>query len=197
MHINRGEIVAMMGRSGSGKSTVLHLLAGLEQATSGHVFHRDQDLAGLDEDELALWRRASIGLVFQAFHLIPTLTALENVAFPLYPERAPRAERRARALAGLAMVGLTNRAEHRPSQLSGGEQQRVAVARALINDPGLVLADEPTGNLDSDTGREILELFHDLRDESSVAFLIVTHDKEVAATADRMIQMRDGERIDD
>ncbi|MEX2323703.1 MAG: ABC transporter ATP-binding protein [Acidimicrobiia bacterium] len=196
MRIDRGEIVAMMGRSGSGKSTAMHLLAGLEQPTGGHVYYEDRDLAGLDEDELALWRRANIGLIFQAFHLIPTLTALENVAFPLYPEKVPTSERRDRASAGLEAVGLSDRADHRPSQLSGGEQQRVAVARALINGPGLILADEPTGNLDTDTGSEILELFHDLRDKAGVAMLIVTHDDEVAASADRIIEMRDGERVD-
>lgn len=196
MQIERGELVAMMGRSGSGKSTAMHLLAGLEQPTEGHVFYDNQDLANLDEDDLALWRRANIGLVFQAFHLIPTLSALENVAFPLYPEKLDAKERRDRASARLAMVGLSDRAGHRPSQLSGGEQQRVAIARALINEPGLILADEPTGNLDSETGSEILELFHQLRDEAGVALLLVTHDDQVAASADRIIEMKDGERID-
>ncbi len=196
LHINSGEIVAIMGRSGSGKSTALHLLAGLEKPGSGHVFYRGQDIAGLDEDALALWRREHIGLVFQAFHLIPTLSALENVAFPLYPNGVPAAERRRRAAARLEMVGLANRATHRPSRLSGGEQQRVAIARALINDPGLILADEPTGNLDSETGQEILALFHRLRDEAGISFLLVTHDDEVAATADRVLRMKDGEMID-
>lgn len=191
MHINSGEIVAIMGRSGSGKSSAMHLLAGLEQPSSGHVFYKGKDIAGLDEDELALWRRANIGLIFQAFHLIPTLSALENVAFPLYPAGVGAAERQ-RAAERLAMVGLAERATHRPSRLSGGEQQRVAIARALINNPGLILADEPTGNLDSETGNEILALFHRLRDEAGVSFLIVTHDDEVAATADRVIRMKDG-----
>jgi putative ABC transport system ATP-binding protein len=195
LHINTGEIVAIMGRSGSGKSTAMHLLAGLEKPSSGHVFYRGQDIAGLDEDALALWRREHIGLVFQTFHLIPTLSALENVAFPLYPNGVPAAERRRRAAARLEMVGLAHRATHRPSRLSGGEQQRVAIARALINDPGLILADEPTGNLDSETGREILALFHRLRDEAGISFLIVTHDVEVAATADRVIRMKDGEIV--
>jgi len=195
LEIGRGEIVAMMGRSGSGKSTAMHMLAGLEQPSAGHVMYEGRDLAGLDEDALALWRRANIGLVFQAFHLIPTLSALENVAFPLYPEKVPAEERRSRAAARLDLVGLGDRAKHRPGQLSGGEQQRVAIARALINDPGLILADEPTGNLDTETGREILDLFSHLRDEADVAFLIVTHDDEVAASADRVIEMKDGERI--
>ena len=192
LRLAAGEIVALMGRSGSGKTTTMHLLAGLEQPTSGRVVYRGQALSGLDEDALALWRRENIGLVFQAFHLIPTLTALENVAFPLYPAGVSPAERRARAQARLEMVGLADRAAHRPARLSGGEQQRVAIARALINTPGLILADEPTGNLDSETGREILTLFHRLRAESGVAFLIVTHDDEVAATADRVIWMKDG-----
>ena len=196
LNINSGEIVAIMGRSGSGKSTAMHLLAGLEQPSGGHVFFRGQDIAGLDEDALALWRRENIGLVFQAFHLIPTLSALENVAFPLYPDGVSATERRQWAAARLEMVGLADRTTHRPSRLSGGEQQRVAIARALINDPGLILADEPTGNLDSETGSDILSLFHGLRDKAGVSFLIVTHDDEVAATADRIIRMKDGEIID-
>jgi putative ABC transport system ATP-binding protein len=195
LHIKSGEIVAIMGRSGSGKSTAMHLLSGLEQPSGGHVFYRGQDIAGLDEDALALWRRENIGLVFQAFHLIPTLSALENVAFPLYPDGVSTTERRQRAAARLEMVGLADRATHRPSRLSGGEQQRVAIARALINNPGLILADEPTGNLDSETGSDILSLFHRLRDEAGVSFLIVTHDDEVAAVTDRVIRMKDGEII--
>lgn len=193
LHIKRGEIVALMGRSGSGKSTAMHVLAGLEQPDSGHVFYQSQDISGLDEDALAIWRRENIGLIFQAFHLIPTLSALENVAFPLYPAAIAPADRRQRAAARLEMVGLADRATHRPSRLSGGEQQRVAIARALINNPGLILADEPTGNLDSETGRDILSLFHHLRDEAGVSFLIVTHDDEVATMADRIIRMKDGE----
>ena len=192
LQIGKAEIVAIMGRSGSGKSTVMHLLAGLELPTAGKVFYREQEITGLDEDALALWRRDNIGLIFQAFHLIPTLSALENVAFPLYPAGVNSAERRTRASKRLALVGLADRATHRPSRLSGGEQQRVAIARALINNPTLILADEPTGNLDSDTGSEILALFHRLRDEAGGSFLIVTHDDEVAATADRVIRMKDG-----
>lgn len=195
LHINSGEIVALMGRSGSGKSTAMHLLAGLEQPSDGHIFYRDQDISGLDEDALALWRRENIGLIFQAFHLIPTLSALENVAFPLYPTDVKTADRRQRAAAQLERMGLADRLTHRPSRLSGGEQQRVAIARALINNPGLILADEPTGNLDTETGDDILVLFHQLRDEAGVSFLIVTHDDEVAARADRIIRMKDGEII--
>jgi ABC-type lipoprotein export system ATPase subunit len=187
-----GQFVAVMGRSGSGKTTLLHLLAGLERATAGQILFRGQEIGGLDEDGLALWRRDNVGMVFQAFHLVPTLSALENVAFPLYPLKMTAAERRKRAAASLALVGLAERAEHRPSRLSGGEQQRVAIARALVNRPTLVLGDEPTGNLDSATGDEIMALFARLRSETGVALLMVTHDDKVAAAADRVLQMVDG-----
>jgi putative ABC transport system ATP-binding protein len=192
LRIAPGEIVAVMGRSGSGKTTLLHMLAGLERPTAGKILYRGEDVGMLDEDALALWRRANIGLVFQAFHLIPTLSAIENVAFPLYPMRMSILERRARARAHLDQVGLSDRAQHRPSQLSGGEQQRVAIARALVNDPPLIFADEPTGNLDSATGDEILALFNELRNETGAAFLIITHDDKVAAAADRVLKMVDG-----
>lgn len=195
--IGDGEIVAMIGKSGSGKSTVLAMLAGLEQPTNGRVLYKGEDLTQLDEDSLALWRRSNIGLVFQAFHLIPTLTALENVAFPLYPTKVPASERRERAARGLELVGLGDRSDHRPSELSGGEQQRVAIARSLINKPGLILADEPTGNLDSETGKDVLERFRRLSDESGVALLIVTHDPEVADSADRIVEMKDGELVNE
>jgi putative ABC transport system ATP-binding protein len=181
-----------MGRSGSGKTTLLHMLAGLERPTGGRLIFRDQDIGGFDEDEFALWRRANIGLVFQAFHLVPTLSALENVAFPLFPERIVPSERRRRAMERLRQVGLVDRADHRPSRLSGGEQQRVAIARALVNSPGLILADEPTGNLDSATGDEILDLFRRLREQTGAALLIITHDEKVAAASDRSLQMTDG-----
>lgn len=192
LRIAPGEIVAVMGRSGSGKTTLLHLLAGLERPTTGQILYRGEDVGRLDEDALALWRRANIGLVFQAFHLIPTLSALENVAFPLYPMRLSVAERRAQAWAHLDQVGLTDRAQHRPSRMSGGEQQRVAIARALVNNPPLIFADEPTGNLDSTTGNEILALFKKLRNETGAAFLMITHDDKVAAAADRVLKMTDG-----
>ena len=192
LYIAPGEFVAVMGRSGSGKSTLLNLLAGLERPTSGRIAYRGRDLSGLDEDALALWRRDNIGLVFQSFHLIPTLSALENAAFPLYPAKMTTAERRGRAAERLAQVGLAERATHRPSRLSGGEQQRVAIARALVNNPGLILADEPTGNLDSVTGDEILALFQRLRGEMGAALLIITHDEKVAGRADRIVRMQDG-----
>jgi len=191
-----GQFVAVMGRSGSGKTTLLHLLAGLERPTAGQILFRGREIGGLDEDGLALWRRDNVGMVFQAFHLVPTLSALENVAFPLYPLKMTAAERRKRAAANLALVGLSDRAGHRPSRLSGGEQQRVAIARALVNKPTLVLGDEPTGNLDSATGDEIMVLFTRLRSETGVALLMVTHDDKVAAAADRVLHMVDGRLSD-
>ena len=187
-----GEFLSIVGRSGSGKSTLLHLLAGLEAPDSGRIFYRGKDVAGLDEDALALWRRREIGLVFQAFHLIPTLSALENVAFPLYPDRVTPEQRRKLALERLGQVGLAERATHRPGELSGGEQQRVAIARALIWRPALILADEPTGNLDSQTSEEILALFRQLHSETGVGLVIVTHDEKVAAATDRTVRMADG-----
>ena len=193
LDVDDGEFLAVAGRSGSGKSTLLNLLGGLETPDQGEVFFRGRALEGMDEDGFALWRRRHVGLVFQAYHLIPTLSALENVALPLYPETVGSADRRSRAGARLDEVGLAHRVDHRPSQLSGGEQQRVAIARALVNEPDLVLADEPTGNLDTSTGEEILCLFDKLRRESGIALLVVTHDEQVAASADRIVRMVDGQ----
>ncbi len=192
LRIEDGESLAIVGRSGSGKSTLLNLLAGLDAVDEGHIFYRGQDITTMDEDALALWRRRHIGLVFQAFHLIPTLSALENVAFPLYPDRMPAAERRRLAMERLEQVGLAGRASHRPAELSGGEQQRVAIARALVHGPDLVLADEPTGNLDSQTGEEILALFHRLQTAGGMALAVVTHDDKVARFAGRVVRMADG-----
>jgi ABC-type lipoprotein export system ATPase subunit len=187
-----GSVSAIMGRSGSGKSTLLHLLSGLEAPTSGEIRFEEQEVSRLDEDRLALWRREHVGMVFQAFHLIPTLSALENVAFPLYPMPIPAQERRDRARLRLEQVGLGHRLDHRPSQLSGGEQQRVAIARALINHPTLIFADEPTGNLDRASGEDILALFRTLNQQEGVAMIIVTHDPSVAAIGGRRCVMVDG-----
>jgi ABC-type lipoprotein export system ATPase subunit len=195
--INPGEVLAIMGRSGSGKTTLLNLIAGLESPTEGRILFQGNDISHLNEDGLALWRREHLGLVFQSFHLIPTLSALENVAFPLYPQRMSDIERRKCAEERLAQVGLAERASHRPSRLSGGEQQRVAIARALVNHPGLILADEPTGNLDGATGAEILSLFRRLNGETGVAFLIITHDEKVAQATDRTLFMQDGRLFDE
>ena len=190
--VTGGEFLAIVGRSGSGKTTLLNLLAGLEKPDAGSIRFQGESLDGLDGDGLALWRRRHVGLVFQAFYLVATLSALENVAFPLYPERMPAAQRRERALSCLKAVGLTDRASHLPAQLSGGEQQRVAIARALVHRPGLILADEPTGNLDSQTGEEILALFLRLARQQGVALIVVTHDDRIAAQADRVVRISDG-----
>jgi putative ABC transport system ATP-binding protein len=191
-----GSFSAIMGRSGSGKTTLLHLISALEAPTSGRLFFEGEEISALGEDRLALWRRQHIGLVFQAFHLIPTLSALENVAFPLYPMKVAPEERRERARARLEQVGLGHRLDHRPSRLSGGEQQRVAIARALVNRPTLILADEPTGNLDKKNGEEILELFKKLNEEEGVAMVVVTHDSDVAAVAKHRFTMVDGKLED-
>jgi putative ABC transport system ATP-binding protein len=193
--VERGEFVAIVGRSGSGKSTLLNLLAGLDAPDAGRISSRGKVLPA-DEDGLARWRRAHVGLVFQSFHLIPTLSALENTAIPLYPDRIPAAERAARARSRLEQVGLGHRIGHRPAQLSGGEQQRVAIARALVTEPELVLADEPTGNLDSGTGEDILALFQRLRTETGIAMVVVTHDDMVAGAAGRRISLKDGKVIE-
>jgi ABC-type lipoprotein export system ATPase subunit len=198
--VGQHEFLSIVGRSGSGKSTLLYLLAGLEAPDSGHIYCNSQECGGADivqrtEDDLAVWRRRQVGLVFQAFNLIPTLSAVENVAFPLYPEPVNARERRARAMECLEQVGLAHRASHRPTQLSGGEQQRVAIARALVGKPALILADEPTGNLDSQTSDEIIELFKTLHVKSGVALVIITHDDKVAAAAQRIIHMQDGRII--
>ena len=191
VRIERGEFVAIMGPSGSGKSTLMNLIGCLDTPTAGSYECDGVDVSTLDAEELATLRRDKIGFVFQGFHLLPRMNATDNVAMPLGYARVAPAERRQRALAALASVGLAERAGHRPNELSGGQQQRVAIARALINKPPILLADEPTGALDSRTGEEILALFKRLRDENHTVILI-THDAEVAAHADRIFVMRDG-----
>jgi putative ABC transport system ATP-binding protein len=188
--IGRGETVGLVGPSGSGKSTLLMTLAGLERADSGTIAVDGVTLDRLSEDELAKFRGQRIGIVFQAFHLIPTMTALENVAAPLELADAPDAFDRARA--ELALVGLSDRLSHYPAQLSGGEQQRVALARALAPQPSLLIADEPTGNLDEETGRAIVELLFDLPRRRGATLVLVTHDASLAARCDRTIRMHSG-----
>jgi putative ABC transport system ATP-binding protein len=188
--IPRGQFVAIVGPSGSGKSTLLGLLAGLDAPTSGSVWIDGVDITKLDEDSLAKLRGEKIGFVFQFFHLIPSLTAYENVAVPMEIKGLSDAAPRARAL--LEEVGLTGRAHHYPSQLSGGEQQRVALARALANDPPIVLADEPTGNLDTTNGRHIMEILQKIHRTRNTTLVLVTHDAELAAVADARITLRDG-----
>ena len=185
-----GQFLAVAGPSGSGKSTLLGLIAGLDQPTAGSIRVAGVEITRLSEDALARFRRDTLGYVFQAYHLIPTLTALENVAVPL--ELAGDSDALPRATALLAEVGLADRAHHYPVQLSGGEQQRVAVARAMARRPALLLADEPTGNLDSGTGKQIIELLVGLRDTLASTLVLVTHDVALAARADRVVTLRDG-----
>jgi putative ABC transport system ATP-binding protein len=193
--IDAGEIVALEGPSGSGKTTLLQLLGALDRPSTGHVFFEGRDLNEQSARELADIRLRAFGFVFQTFNLIPTLTALENVEAKLAPTGVSAAALRERALALLDEVGLGNRAEHLPTQLSGGEQQRVAIARALSTEPRVVLADEPTGNLDSRTGAEIIDLLTSLSTEHRQTVVLVTHDHHVAAKAQRVLQMQDGRLV--
>jgi putative ABC transport system ATP-binding protein len=190
LDIAAGEAVGVVGPSGSGKTSLLMVLAGLEQATSGSVVVAGQELRGLDEDALARFRRAAIGIVFQAFHLIPAMTALENVAVPM--ELAGQPDAMARAEASLRAVGLGHRLRHLPGQLSGGEQQRVALARAYAPRPRLLLADEPTGNLDQATGAAVMDLLFALRAASGTTLMLITHDPTLAARCDRQVRVADG-----
>jgi putative ABC transport system ATP-binding protein len=190
LHIRRGEAVALLGPSGSGKSTLLMVMTGLERPDSGSVRVAGQALLGLDEDQLARFRGKNVGIVFQAFHLIPTMTALENVAVPL--EFAGIRDAQSVAERELAAVGLAQRVLHYPAELSGGEQQRVALARALAPNPTIIVADEPTGNLDEETGREIIELLFRGHAERGTTLVLVTHDTTLAARCDRVLQMRSG-----
>jgi ABC-type lipoprotein export system ATPase subunit len=193
LDVARGEFLALRGASGAGKSTLLHLMGGLDSPNAGEIRFAGQNLAAFSESELTHFRNRRVGFVFQAYHLLPELTALENVCLPARVARisAGTAEKRGREL--LARAGLQERVEHKPFELSGGEQQRVAIARALINEPELLLADEPTGNLDSRTGGEIIELLKSLRAEKHMTLAIATHDEEIAAHAERTIQLVDGQ----
>ncbi len=188
--IHKGETVGLVGPSGSGKSSLLMLLGGLERATDGRVLALGQDLTAMDEDALARFRRGNMGVVFQSFHLIPTMTALENVALPL--ELAGVADAFPRAQAELQAVGLGSRMDHYPSQMSGGEQQRVALARAAAPRPAILLADEPTGNLDGVNGQAIMDLLFGLRDRHGATLVLVTHAPELAQRCDRVIRLADG-----
>ena len=193
LDVQKGETLGLVGPSGSGKSSLLMLMGGLERATGGRITALGQDLTNMTEDQLARFRRDHMGVVFQSFHLIPTMTALENVATPL--ELAGHKDAFARARAELEAVGLASRADHYPSQMSGGEQQRVALARASAPRPDILLADEPTGNLDGTNGAAIIELLFGLRDKHGATLVLVTHSNELAARCDRVIHLRDG-RID-
>jgi len=192
LHIEQGEIVALMGPSGSGKSTLMHILGALDTPTGGNAYIEGHDLRDLSEKQLAELRGRKVGFVFQTFHLVPTLTAQRNVELPMMFLRIPKQQRARRARELLDKVGLADRAKHKPSELSGGERQRVAIARALVNDPEVILADEPTGNLDSETGKAILDLLARLSAEDGKTVVLVTHDPDAAAIAGRAVRLRDG-----
>jgi putative ABC transport system ATP-binding protein len=192
LRIDEGEFAAILGPSGSGKSTLMHLLGCLDRPTAGTLRVGGRNVAELSDTELAELRNSRVGFVFQSFHLLARTSARENVALPLVYRGVPRAERRRLAVQALAAVGLEHRTGHRPGQLSGGEQQRVAIARALVGDPGVVLADEPTGNLDTRTGHEVMDLLERLNRERGMAIILVTHEPDIAGRARRRIHIRDG-----
>jgi putative ABC transport system ATP-binding protein len=198
LEIPSGEFVALLGASGSGKSSLLNLLAGLDSPSSGSVVVNGRNLAGLTRDQLATYRRHTVGMVFQSFNLVPAMSVVENVELPLRFAEVERSRRREMVSAALARVGLAGRLSHRPIELSGGEQQRVAMARALINSPSILLADEPTGNLDSRTGTEVMDLIRNLNESLQMTVVLVTHERDLAEKyADRMIFMGDGKVIGD
>jgi ABC-type lipoprotein export system ATPase subunit len=192
MDVARGDFVALRGASGTGKSTLLHLLGGLDTPNAGEIHFAGQNLAAFTESQLTHFRNRRVGFVFQSYYLLPELDALENVCLPARVARVPAAQAGARGRELLSLVGLKDRMEHKPYELSGGEQQRVAIARALINEPELLLADEPTGNLDSHTGGEIIELLKNLHVKKQTTLIIATHDAKVAAHAQRVIELADG-----
>jgi putative ABC transport system ATP-binding protein len=195
LKINKNDFIAITGPSGSGKSTLLHIMGCLDRPTKGKVFLEGKDVSILNDTELARVRGRKIGFVFQFFNLYPTLTALENVELPMIIVEKDKKERRERALQLLEIVGMAKRAEHLPSQLSGGERQRVAIARALANNPPLILADEPTGNLDSKSGKEIISLLAKLREEEEKTVVIVTHEPTIAKYAEKIIYLSDGKIV--
>jgi len=195
--VETGEFVAIMGPSGSGKSTLLYMLGGLERPDSGKVLLRNTDISTLDDDALSRLRRTEIGFVFQFFNLIPVLTAEENVAMPLILDGVPRTEALKRANAALNEVKLSDRSTHRPSELSGGQQQRVALARAMVFEPALILGDEPTGNLDSTSSDEVVQLLRHIVDNQGRTLVLVTHDPRIAAHADRIVFLKDGQIVDE
>jgi ABC-type lipoprotein export system ATPase subunit len=197
LQVPPGQFVAIMGPSGSGKSTLLYMLGGLDQPTAGDIYMAGQHTSQLSGQDLAAFRSRTIGFIFQAFHLVPTLTALENVALPGIFAGMGRDEREQRALRLLEKLEMGERTDHRPSQLSGGQQQRVAIARALFNDPPVIMADEPTGALDSKTGQTVMRMLRSLCSRQGKTILVVTHDPVVASYSDRVIQLKDGEIIDD
>jgi putative ABC transport system ATP-binding protein len=199
LDVERGEFVTIIGPSGSGKSTMMHVLGCLDRPTSGQFLLNGRDVSSLPRDELAGIRNKQIGFVFQGFNLLPRTTALENVEVPLLYNHpvVSAAERHRRALAALTAMGLGERAHHHPSQLSGGQQQRVAIARALVNEPNLILADEPTGNLDTKTSIEVMALLQELREKRTITVVLITHDMDVARYGTRIVSIRDGQIVSD
>lgn len=195
--VDEGEFVALMGPSGSGKTTLLNLIAGLDRPTTGDVWVRDACISRLSESQLASWRTSGIGFVFQFYHLLPVLTAFRNVELPLLLLPLTAAQRKAQVLNALELVGLPDRMYHRPGQLSGGQQQRVGIARAIVTDPALIVADEPTGDLDSKSADEILDLLGELKTALGKTIIMVTHDPKAAARADRLVHLEKGQLVDD
>ena len=197
--VEQGEFVTVTGASGSGKSTLMHILGCLDQPTEGQYYLRGADVSDLDPAELAIIRNKQIGFVFQGFNLLPRTTATENVEVPLLYSRPliSASERREKALKALGLMKLSDRASHHPNQLSGGQQQRVAIARALVNEPDLILADEPTGNLDTATGKEVMQTLVNLREERGITIVLITHEKEIATYGSRIVSIRDGKIISD
>ena len=192
-NVKKGEFVSIVGKSGSGKTTLLSLLSGLERPSSGRVTIDGRAITESSENELALFRREMVGFIFQSFHLIPTLSAWENVALPLFPVKMTTEQRRERAMELLRQMEMEHRSDHRPATLSGGEKQRVAIARALVNSPKVVFADEPTGNLDSATSGAIMDILKHLHADNGLSLVMVTHDVDLAESSDRIIRMQDGE----
>jgi len=196
LDVQPGDFVALMGPSGSGKTTLLNLIAGIDKPSSGEIRIAGVDIAGLDDADLAAWRATNVGFIFQFYNLMPVLTAFQNVELPLQLTSLPRADRRARVDIALALVGLTDRQDHYPNELSGGQQQRVAIARALIADPTLIVADEPTGDLDRTTAGEILGLLERLNDDIGKTIIMVTHDPKAAEKAHRLVHLEKGVLVD-
>jgi ABC-type lipoprotein export system ATPase subunit len=194
-NIKKGEFVSIVGKSGSGKTTLLSLLSGLERPSSGRVTLNGREITESSENELALIRREMVGFIFQSFHLIPTLSAWENVALPLFPVKMTTEQRRERAMELLRQMEMENRSDHLPATLSGGEKQRVAIARALVNSPKVVFADEPTGNLDSATSEAIMDILKHLHVDNGLSLVMVTHDLDLAGSSDRIVRMQDGEIV--
>jgi len=195
LSINKSEIISIVGASGAGKSTLLHIVGTLDKADKGNIFFNKNDIALFSEKKLSIFRNQHIGFVFQFHHLLPEFTALENICIPAFVSKKPRKEAELRAMELMEILGIKEREKHKPNELSGGEQQRVAVARALINNPDIILADEPSGNLDSENAKSLHQLFFDLREQLQQTFLITTHNEELAMLSDKKLVMKDGKII--